>query len=434
MIIIYNHTGESMKKLKVLIYALLGIGCLVFTNYSFAWSTPLTMRAFLKTTEDDYQLKNHDELSTYLENATGSTPYLDKIEFRTETREFDPMKQKYSLRFYPKGWGETKYNRMTAKVTRKANRVEHEAYFNKALRIRYGLILDYLETMALLELQKKLLAVHEDRVSVFRKQSMSDIYFDLNTLIIAEDEYIKLRLNHVELKNKLTGILHKIKLAANNDQGIDFNTQNLISVDKIKGIINTLKPDPAIDNIYLKDRRLKIEVAETKYNLEIAKSREYISLFKVDYDSDDYGDLDKAVSLTIGFNLPFINPDKEAINRRKVGYMSEKLKYEAEKQENSEKIISLTRSLTRLIDQHAILLNRKTNGNAEISFQRYLKMEGIDPIKLLKIRESILENDVRLAKIYYRILGRYIELLNRCGRLTEGPLRNFISARMEAIS
>ena len=148
----------------------------------------LTMNSFLSTTERDYSLENHQELLDYLETASSSTPYIDKIEFRTTTKDFEIARQKYGLRFYSKGWGETKFNNMLTESIIDAHRVEHEVIYNKALSKRYNLILDYLESVEHLKVMQELQAVYEDRISVLNKQS-GTLSFDVGEYITAESRY-----------------------------------------------------------------------------------------------------------------------------------------------------------------------------------------------------------------------------------------------------
>ena len=421
-----------MRKILVIILV-------VYSLFLFSESFParaadkLTMNDFLATAQDDPRLQNHTELVRYLEAAPESTAYLDKIQFRTESDEFDISKQKYSLRFYPKAWGETRYNTLIAETTRKAVRTEHEALFNRALEKRYKLVLDFLETLSLINLKKRLLMVYNDRVNVLRKLSMSDLSSDASVLVSAEDRHIALQIELVQLENKLTAVVEEIKFIAGHYPEIAFDEDQLIGPEKIEEIIRDIQPGPNPDNIYLREKRYNAELAENRYLLEKTKSKKRISFFKVQYDADDYDRPEKAFSFEMGFDLPFVNSDREDINRRKKNYLEEKLGYENKKRNTSEKITSLSRSLKRLIRQRRILADRRNNSNAEISFRKYMKMEGINPLTLLKVKESILEGDIQLARISYMIRRRYLELTDIMGRLSGEPLRNLISVFMEPI-
>ncbi len=387
----------------------------------------LTTDRFLTTAENDSRVKNHSELVKYLENAPAGTPYIDKIEFRTQTEEFDITKQKYSLRFYPKALGETGCSRKLSETAVKAARAEHEVYLNAALVQRYELIIDYLETSSFLRLQKKLLTVCDDRITVLKKLSMSNISFDINTLIAAEDRYTELQLDIAELENKVVYVIQKIKLAAGSDARTAFDENRIIRVEMIEKMFSNSEDIFVPGRIWLNSHKLKTELAKNQYDLEKTKDRDFLSFISLDYDTGEDDGLEKSFSFEVGFNLPVINPNRDEITRRKKSWLEEKLKYEDEKRAASERILALSGSLKQLIRQHNILVNRSKDSNAEVSFRKYMEMEGINPLILLNIKESILKNDVRLNRISYLIRRQYLELMNITGRLSEKPLKNYIS-------
>jgi hypothetical protein len=209
--------------------------------------------------------------------------------------------------------------------------------------------------------------------------------------------------------------------------------EELLPIAEIAKLARTIDPEGTIDNIYLQRRRMRIKRADARYRLEVARNRDYLSFFKVEFDTRDHDLLERAFSVGLALKMPFINPDRYEANRRKVRYLEEKLRLEQEQRDTSEQIISHSRSLQRLLAQLKVLQDRKNRGDAEASFKRYLAMEGIDPVLLLKVKESILKGDIRLAQIENSIRKRHVALLNVLGRLGQRPLRNLISKRGEAL-
>lgn len=410
---------------------------ILISLFLFAFSInaqKLTIDEFLRSADDDYKLKNHSELLSYYENSSMSTPFLDKIEFRAELEEFEDLDQQYSLRFYPKGWGETKSGNRVVKIKKKENKIEHEEYFNSALEERYELLLGYLETTALLQKHKDLLSVYKDRVTVLNNMAQTAEDFDVITIISAEDKLIDLQLDIVDLEDELTKITHKIQVATGKDVEIEFDEESIVDVSDIKELLPNSESYPKIENIYIRNRKLKIELAKSKYELEVAKTRDYISFFNLGYKTEDYKEPNDAFSIEIGFKLPFINPDRDDINKRKADHIEEKLKLEYALRDNSEKVISITRSMNRMFAQYDILAQRTENGNATTSFKKYMKMDGINPITLLKLKESMLKSDMKLIKIRTNVRLKYVQLINVLGKLTEKPIRNYLSSKKELLN
>jgi len=115
------------------------------------------------------------------------------------------------------------------------------------------------------------------------------------------------------------------------------------------------------------------------------------------------------------------------MNRRKVTYMKERLKYDEEKRAISEQRTSLIRSLDRLIDQYSILAANKHNSDADVSFKAYLTMDGMDPLNLLKIKEALIKSEMQLVKTGFNIRNRFIELLDLTGQLSQKPVKNYMA-------
>ena len=390
-------------------------------------SEKMTIDRFIKTSETDVKLLNQKELTVYLDKAPASTPYIDRMEFRTKTEEFDQYKQKYSLRFYPKGWGETKYTKRVNELVNASCRTEEINYYNAALKQRYTLILDYLETRELIILNKKLTAVCEDRITVLKKKSAGSISFDISDLISAEELLTELRLERVGLKNKITELTHQIKLASNSQSPVAFKKSSLLTISKIKKMISELNPAAPFNSIKLQAQKNKVDLANSKYKLEQAKKRDYLSFIQMSFDNDDYDEPKKAYSVELAIKLPFIHSDRADINMKKMNYMKERLQYQEETSALSEKRVSQTRSLNRLIQQYALLASNKRNSNAEVSFKTYLKMDGMDPLNLLRIKDSIIKSDIQLIKTRYNIRYRFIELMDTLGKLSEKPFKNYLS-------
>lgn len=208
----------------------------------------------------------------------------------------------------------------------------------------------------------------------------------------------------------------------------------MIGIESIERRIAGLSHNLTIDNVVLQARQAKMEIAEMKHELEIAKNRDYLRMVELSYDLDDRQDFRDAFIFEIGFKMPGFHEDREALNSRKLKYLQEKLRYAEEKREIREKVHSLFRSLKRLIEQYKILFSRKDNSNASASFQTFMSMDGADPLNLLKLKESLLKSDLQLNKVVYEIRSKYIDLIYHTGMLVAEPLKNHLVADANALS
>jgi len=395
----------------------------VFTLFMtvFLSGKELTVEEFLRAASEDYRLKNQREITSNFDGTSGNTPYIDEVEFRFEYDELDISEQKFSLRFRPRGWGETEYDDLTAKAERKMYESRESILKLDILLERYKLVLDYIESSKTLSLKKDLFVVLKDRINVLRKKSSLDVEFEMATVVTAENALIDLRLDIVKLENKISSIKYRINKAAGDNFSIEFEKRELVPVADLKMNMN-MAQEREIVNIFSTFSESKVTLAKEKYNLEVAKTRDYLSFVNMEYDSGkESGDFGKAFSIGVGIKLPFISSNSDDVVKRKVNIIKEKLESAKWRRDISEQVKTETIAVNRLIHQYEILEERKENSSAEISFKKYILMKGSDPLLLLKLRESILKSDIRQTKILFNIYFHYINLMSFYGGLLENP-------------
>lgn len=396
----------------------------------------LATGSILGTATNDSQLKSMDELHDFLRNAPRSTPYLDKIELRTETEDFDLDKQKFSLRFYPKGWGETAGTQRLRETRNQSRELAYEERFHKVLKDRYDLVIDYLETRALMDIEKELLVNLEDQIRVFQALGPGDMAFDVGRLIDAQDDRMIHQLKRVKLEDRLTGLVHWIRQLTECGDRFSVQTKGLVTVADIRFFVTDFTESAEASSRLppsLVDRQMRVRLTEDAYHLEVAKNRDFITFFDVSYDLDDREEIEKAVSLEVGVRLPFIHEDRDDILGRRTEWMEAKIDFTEAERKWSQKRESTHRQLIRYLDQYDVLTARKKTGGAATSYEVYRQMDGVNPLELLKIRESILENDIRIQETRFSVLRRFIDLLDVSGKLSARPLINYLSATQEAI-
>ena len=82
----------------------------IFFLLSSLFCDALTIAEYIEAAKDDPRLKSKKAMSDSIENSN-DTPVIKGLEFRSETGNFDILEQKYALRLYFKGFGETKSSR-----------------------------------------------------------------------------------------------------------------------------------------------------------------------------------------------------------------------------------------------------------------------------------------------------------------------------------
>jgi len=395
-------------------------------------ASAISISDFLATAKNDYMIEHQKEKIDFLKSSSSNTPFFDRIELRTQTDEFELSRQTYSVRLYPNGWGETKAGKNLYEITLNSHETQQDLFLHQALRQRYGLVIGFLHSRAILELNRKLMVLYEDRVNVL-KQSVNNIDFDFNDLIEAEDDCTRLQLELIGLENTQSRIENSIQMYIPEEVSIDFDPGTLAGIDLVQQTLEQSRTPAESDNVYLRDSRLRLELAKSRYNMEKAQSKRYISFLEASYDNERRHNTTEAFFVELGIRLPWINPDRLDINREKLRFLTEKAGSEELKRSLTDNLKTVSVDLKKLIGQYELLTESKKTGKAKSSIKTYMQLEGVDPLILLKIRESSLKSAIALEEIRYEIYAKYIELLDFSGRLSEKPLRNHISSTQESL-
>lgn len=395
----------------------------------------LTPHHFIATAGNDVSVNEHKEMVSYINSAPADTPYLERIELRAGVDELDLNNQTYQLRFYPRAWGETRYSRKLTETAAQAEVLDRTFYLSNALKERYRLVLEYIEAVNLQDADKGLENVYIDRVNVLQRKSATEIESNISALIAAENKLVDLRLDLVDLENRIDNLGATITRLADRKADIAFDEKAIIPIDKIAALIKDLNPKPGNDNIYLKRSKFKAELSRGELELEKAKRKDYISFFQVSHSFDDKEeDWEQKTSVEIGIKLPFIKTGEEEIWRRKAELKREEFQYERKKTEAVKEAMQLLRKLKNELAQYNLLRENNKKGNAVTTLNRHMAMEGADPMDLLELKESILENGIRLSRLSFSIRFDFIELMDLMGRLTREPLIDYLSNNLEELS
>lgn len=396
---------------------------------TFLWTVisgkDLTIAEYIKATGEDPRLRNKKEMSSTF-GGPGNTPLLKGVEFRTETKNFDIMKQKYAFRFYFKGLGETKASNSVLQNYKELYAAEYKVDLIDILLERYTVVLESIEIKKNLELLDSLTAVLDDEVAVLRKMSSISQDTSLTEIVDTEDKITDIELEKIELENRANSIEVLISEQTGNESKPAFSNEKLITIDDVEKRISEMEKAEHEPDVLVEYRKQRVELAESELQMEKAKTYDFFNYFSLDYDTDDWDTPRNSFSIGLAVNIPGIKNDQVNISRKKAGLIEEKMKCETESTENEKSIKSNIRSIKRQIKQYRVLLEKNRDSEASTSLEKYSSMEGADPLTILKIKERVIKNEMKMQSILFRIYIRYITLLNLTGVLPENPDENHL--------
>lgn len=369
-------------------------------------------------------------------------PLFRDLEFRVRNDALDPANLRYTLRLEPRGFGEGSAARRYGSAEVQRARQRNKVLMNRALLERYLVAVDILMWRSIHALNLEHIAVLEDRIRVLDKLKNTED-FDLADLVEAEADLTKLRAQDQEGLREQAVLEQQAALHLGWPDSTplpDFDTTGFVSAEAILDEVKGGGYGLDTGHVYLEYLRQGLVLAESRYRMEKAEGRQYLSHISFSYDvgerlselerrdeGKDY-DLDRAIIIEAGFRLPFLTTSSQELNRRKEQFLSEREDYRQSRKEMEDIMRKDILDIHALVVQYRYLKARENEVDAQASLKKYLQMRGMDPLVLLSIKAGDLKNRIKIAEVKYGIIRNWIKVLDASGRLDREPYRNWLAA------
>lgn len=331
--------------------------------------------------------------------------WVDGMDIRTETDEFNFNRQRYLFRVAPS----------TPKI-RQAQTNLHQLYLEKAdlknnllrkdfIEIAYEEVLFFYEAFRKLSIKEELLIVLQDQEKVWGKLSQVSREIPKDWLEIQED-IAQLEIDIYKEDNTLKSW---------QVEGQWLNWEDLIPADSI---LMQLSNDTN-NRFQLQAREYEVEnlIVEREEELEVAEQKKLLDFVQVEYSGPHEDLLKERVSLTAAFQLPFSAGRK--LKMEELAIEKEMLQQErlVEKQLNQYKERDTHKKLELLI-QELIFSKKLYQAQAEKMLaiaQKSSALRGDNPLFTLYQKEAQIEKKLEVLKLEMAIYTEYLDYL----KLTE---------------
>ncbi|MBN1130099.1 MAG: hypothetical protein JXA71_14000 [Chitinispirillaceae bacterium] len=405
----------------------------------------VSFKTLLLSTHDDRMVQNREMQSDFLaKGAYSGIPFIDDIELRFRNDAFDINMMRYTVRIRPRGIGETSAAKRFYESVAEGSRLKSRVYRNTVLKERYMLVIEFLEQQDAHHLAGELAELYTDKIKVMESKSQTTD-FELDELVSAENTYTKIRMQMFETGKLVEVSKQKIRSHIGDSGFSAFDTAMLVNIDSVIALVEKDAWLLDTNNLYLEQYRRMIKTRESRYLLEKAEGRQYVSYFGFAYNNgemleemvrrerDREYNLNNAYSLELGIKIPDLTMARHDILRRKMDYIAEQENYEDLKRQLDEKMNKDREDLRALSEQYRFLTSRESEVDVVSSLKKYLQMSGVDPLLLLAIKESVVKNRIDMSKLKYGIMRNYIQVIDMSGELSREPLRNFLSQNREVM-
>jgi hypothetical protein len=399
------------------------------TNFSSV--AQVSIGEFIKSANEDPEVKTFEEQARYLEQRTYRLPFLQRLEFRTQNRELLANQQEYALRITPSNPWEVRNNNRYFEEYRNSLGFEKEFLLKTALQERYAKVISllYLADFA----KKKSLVVESkaNQISILEKQ-MGSSFFDA-------DQYVDLQLEKLDEEGELEEIqflaaderfsITRAYQAAFN-QSIDWNFENVIAPEQIKRVADSLSAN-AIQSRVIAYQQQKIKLAEREYSLE--KANINIGFLQAEFDNRRVEQSRTPINISGGVTIPIFNPNKGDMTKKRLDKIDAHFDLEeAQSEDKIDKMILLER--INYYYERFTLLKAKIDLLKQDDVPATLQtLKGGDPAVRLKFSESVIKLEMLLGKIRRDMMYAYIDFLFTGDFLQQLPLRNYLSPRLDEL-
>lgn len=341
-------------------------------------------------------------------------PWIEDIQLRTETRDFDIARQEYTLRFTPTSRGLRQAQKEYYKNLVQSPDFD-QAKLNKAL-----LEQAYYDWVALYILEEKIQIQQKNQTILKDKKSLLDHYS--STYAIDPQKIIK----SITSQNDLEINLRKLKstyadLKSNHgilENQLDFST--LVDASQITNKLGLTEINKL--NIDVQKNEYELALIQKEINLEKSENRQLLDFAQLKYQgpyTDPYQE-----KISIGLGLQFPNSGNQKLKIKELELKASEITADMQYEKNSQKseVMTIKSQLYRALDQYdySEKLYQEERKELKIIADQISKKEGFNPMTLLEIEERHLTN------LYYHIAKKeeiyrlYLEYLSVSGLLT-GP-------------
>ncbi len=387
------------------------------------------MEGFLSTAKSDISLNPSQAKLDFLDENNFNGPWISRVEFRTRSNNADFSQEDFRLRFTPANPAELKANkRYHSKQLELLNLEQHEK-FNDALKQRYLIIVNHLfefEKIAYLENQLKI----NRQLIIIMNKSSGAYSMDLGDLIDTESNELDMTLSIENSKIELDEIEFLIRDVYQYEGEIDWTEEEVIEVQDILNLFAEFKDHPTGQNIYLTKLDQRNTLKAERFNIEKSESLRNIGYFQAEYDTDRGNETSEHFGYQIGIRIPIVNPDKPDLNRKKLALMDDEAVLE-EKKDDYKRALEL--SVLRM-DHFANQYKEIDEKLVAVSKQNLIGLhspgKSIKISDLIKMNEFLIDLQAKKNTVKKKIYETYLKYLDLNGKLSEAPLRNYLSKNL----
>jgi hypothetical protein len=396
---------------------------------SFA-QMPLSVKAFLATSRQENTLEHQQKIADFLSNTSHQMPWVEEVEVRSRTHDFDLAQQEYIFRVTPNSprqrWAQKKYHNSTLRTVE----TEKQVLLEEALLDRYEIVAGIYFCNRLLEAKKGFILLFQDRINTLQKTG-AYTNFDISDLLRTEDDLYDLEMEILQLEHTCSGLQSLVASMAQRNDSLQIDKENFIKVEDIQNILPQLQGFSMEQHPLLVLQKAKIDMLAQEFNVEDAERRNVLDFVESRFEGQQDDLFRERFSVGISLKLPFRGSAKLKLNELKLDQLeAENKKASIVDELNLEREEYMT-EMNHLLREHELLKQQLEKTKERFSNNQLIELSSATAYTLLRIKESIMEKELAIVKKEQKIFETYLELLHLSGVAAKEPLVNYLSSNLE---
>ncbi len=360
-------------------------------------------------------------------------PWVEDVGLRTGTDQFDFAQQNFSLRMNVNGMAEIRAQKSIHQNVLALELAEKGVLLERALLVRYEQLAEFWHIENAAFIQKKLRDVQADKMEVLRELARTSADLDLDYLIKSEDEMHQIDQNLLDFEQKRLNIRHLVADGLGLREGWRLDSADRISINDLRFIVAHLPEKKAIASPLVARQTAEVQFRKAERELEKAKARKVLDFFQTSYSADRDEPFRNEFSVGLGLLFPYRGSSKIKLNDLFIGHLEEAVRREDLAAQLADELRRERERFELLFRQRDLVLHQLFESNALFAFAEISKVQGSSPLALLRLQENLLKRTLQSAEIERQIVLAYLRILELSGKISEPPLRNWLSDRQASL-
>lgn len=365
----------------------------------------------------------------YMNEYNQELPTLDKLEFRTETNQWNWQQQEMVLRaaFNTKrekdaqsAYTDNQYKIYQAEQLSQKERSLHNLY-------------EFLYAIHFLEREEKINSERRkvllDRKKTYEEKMKMGLVFNMDGVIKNQSAISKLELRTLRVKNDKEWIFSNLSQYHGYDS-LQTISNDWISISKMLIVIERVGQEIS-DNAKVRLLSSKVELARSELEIERIKSRRVFDFAQIKYRNRQKDQFPQEWSVGVSLNIPTKSSNRVKKNEVMLDILEGEYKHQLQEENILYKISELKYTFRSLYDSYLLLQNQIENNRMTNVLSNNIDHPSIDVLTLIDAQEDQINSKDDLDRIEKAMYEAYLEIVKLSGLLSTKSEINFLSENID---